>query len=38
MGEDIICVLENVGRINEVAFDVNTIPCHNLLDVEHVHQ
>ncbi len=37
MGENKICVLENVGRINEVAFDVSTIPCHNLLEVENVH-
>jgi hypothetical protein len=37
MGEDKIFVLENVGRINEVAFDVSTIPCHSLLDMENVH-
>ncbi len=30
-------ILENLGGINEVAFNMNTIPFHSLSNVENVH-
>jgi hypothetical protein len=37
MAEDEIVFLENVGPINEIAFDVNTIPFHSLSNSKNVH-
>ncbi len=40
MVENEICVIESVSTIDQVLFDVNTIPfrSHNFLYVENVHQ
>jgi hypothetical protein len=38
--ENKICVIESVNGIDEVLFDVNTIPSqsHNFSNVKNVHQ
>jgi hypothetical protein len=40
MFEDEICIIKNVGGVDEIFPNVSTIPSwfHSFLDVENVHQ